>query len=222
METKKSKKADVQKFTGLFFNMGLSMSLGVVLFAFEFKTYDDQLIKVLSAVPNEMEILPEIPITVQPPPPPPIEQPVIKEVDNEVEIDAQLEVIFEVEYFEAPKFEDYTIPEPKGEDADTIFEVVETSPTPAGGMEQWNTYLRKNLKYPNQAKRMGIEGTVYVSFVVNTDGSIQDVAILRGIGAGCDGEAMRVVRMAPNWNPGKQRGRAVRVKMSLPIRFKLQ
>jgi periplasmic protein TonB len=222
METKKSKKADVQKFTGLFFNMGLSMSLGVVLFAFEFKTYDDQLIKVLSAVPNEMEILPEIPITVQPPPPPPIEQPVIKEVDNEVEIDAQLEVIFEVEYFEAPKFEDYTIPEPKGEDADTIFEVVETSPTPAGGMEQWNTYLRKNLKYPSQAKRMGVEGTVYVSFVVNTDGSIQDVAILRGIGAGCDEEAMRVVRMAPNWNPGKQRGRAVRVKMSLPIRFKLQ
>lgn len=222
MEPKNSKKAEVEKFTGLFFNIGLSISLGVVLFAFEFKTYDDQRIKVLSPVPDEMELLPEIPLTIQAPPPPPIEQPIIEEVDDEVEIEAKLEVIFEVETFEVPQFKDYTIPEPEGEEADTIFEVVETAPTPTGGLEQWNAYLRKNFKYPHQAKRMGVEGTVYVSFVVNTDGSIQDVGILRGIGAGCDEEAMRVVRMAPNWNPGKQRGRAVRVKMSLPIRFKLQ
>lgn len=222
METKKIKKADVEKFTGLFFNIGLSISLGVVLFAFEFKTYDDHLIKVLSAVPDEMEILPEIPITVQILPPPPIEQPIVKEVDDKVEIEAKLDVKFNVETFDVPRFDDFIIPAPKGEEADTIFEVVETSPTPAGGMEQWNVYLQKNLKYPNQAKRMGVEGTVYISFVVNTDGSIQDVGILRGIGGGCDEEAMRVVRMAPNWNPGKQRGRAVRVKMSLPIRFKLQ
>jgi len=222
METKKSTQADLRKFSGMFFNIGLAASFGVVLFAFEFKTYDDHQIKVLSAVPDEMEILPEIPITIQAPPPPPTEPPIIKEVDDEVIIDSKLEIVFDPEIFEVPAVENFTIPEPKEEKADTIFEVVENSPTPAGGMEQWNSYLRKNLKYPNQAKRMGVEGTVYVSFVVNTDGSIQDVNILRGIGAGCDEEAIRVVQMAPNWNPGKQRGRAVRVKMSLPIRFKLQ
>ena len=68
---------------------------------------------------------------------------------------------------------------------------------------------------------MGIEGTVYVVFVVNTDGSIQDVVILRGVGGGCDEEAVRVVKNAPAWEPGRQRGRPVRVKMRLPIRFKL-
>jgi protein TonB len=68
---------------------------------------------------------------------------------------------------------------------------------------------------------MGVEGTVYVVFVVNTVGSIQDVEILRGIGGGCDEEALRVVSGAPKWTPGKQRGRPVRVRMRLPIRFKL-
>jgi len=222
METKKSTKADLRRFSGMFFNFGLAISTGIVLFAFELKTYDDQLIKVLSVIPDEMEMLPEIPNTIQNPPPPPAEQPLIHEVEDEVIIEDKLEVIFDVETFAVPKYDEFFIPEPKEEDADIIFEVVESSPSPTGGMDQWNTYLRKHLKYPNQAQRMGVEGTVYVSFVVNTDGSIQDVGILRGIGAGCDEEAMRVIQMAPKWNPGKQRGKAVRVKMSLPIRFKLQ
>lgn len=221
METKKNKEADVEKFTGLFFNIGLSISLGVVLFAFEFKTYQDHLIKVISAVPSEMEILPEIPITVHTPPPPPKDQPILKEVDDEVIIETNLENIIDIEIADIPVIEDINIPIPKIEKSDEIFEIVETAPTPEGGMEQWNAYLRKNLKYPSQAKRMGIEGTVYISFVVNSDGSIQDVKLLRGIGAGCDEEALRVVQNAPKWNPGKQRGRAVRVQMSLPIRFKL-
>jgi len=102
-----------------------------------------------------------------------------------------------------------------------VFDVVEDMPVPSGGMEGWNNYLRENLKYPTQARKMGIEGTVYVVFVVNTDGSMQDLAILRGIGGGCDEEAMRVIRNAPNWKPGQQKGKNVKVKMRLPIRFKL-
>lgn len=108
-----------------------------------------------------------------------------------------------------------------GKDGNEIFDVVENQPNPSGGMEGWNQYLAGNLKYPGQARQMGIEGTVVLVFVVNTDGSISDVEILRGIGGGCDEEALRVVQNSPDWTPGKQSDRAVNVRMRLPIRFKL-
>jgi TonB family protein len=113
------------------------------------------------------------------------------------------------------------IPNYKIEQADEVFDVVEDSPEFPGGMEAWNDHLRNNLKYPNQARRMGIEGTVYAVFEIRTDGSVQNVELLRGIGGGCDEEAMRVIAASPKWNPGKQRGRLVNVRMRLPIRFKL-
>ncbi|HSJ69051.1 MAG TPA: M56 family metallopeptidase [Anditalea sp.] len=102
-----------------------------------------------------------------------------------------------------------------------VFDVVENPPAPAGGFEGWNKYLTENLTYPAQAKREGIEGTVYVLFVVEVDGSIQGVEILRGIGGGCDEEALRVIRNAPDWEPGTQKGQKVNVKMRVPIKFKL-
>jgi TonB family protein len=102
-----------------------------------------------------------------------------------------------------------------------IFDVVETQPNPPGGMSGWNKYLSDNLKYPTQARRMGTEGSVIVVFVINTDGSIQDVEVLRGIGGGCDEEAVKVVQNGPKWEPGKQRGRLVRTRMRLEIRFRL-
>lgn len=108
-----------------------------------------------------------------------------------------------------------------GGDGKEVFDVVETQPNPAGGMSGWNEYVRANLTYPAEAKEMGVEGTVIVVFVVNSDGSISNVDILRGVGAGCDEEAMRVVENAPNWEPGKQRGTVVNTRMRLPIRFKL-
>jgi protein TonB len=102
-----------------------------------------------------------------------------------------------------------------------IFDVVENAPNPPGGMEGWNKYLSENLSYPEQARKLGIEGTVYVVFVVEEDGSIQGVEILRGIGGGCDEEAMRVIKNSPDWEPGTQRDRKVNVRMRMPIRFKL-
>jgi TonB family protein len=102
-----------------------------------------------------------------------------------------------------------------------VFDVVENPPVPDGGFEGWNQYLKQNLTYPAQAKKEGIEGTVYVAFVVEVDGSIQGVELLRGIGGGCDEEAMRVIRNAPDWEPGTQRGQKVNVKMRVPIKFKL-
>lgn len=223
MEAKKTPEADLTKRTGMFMNFGLAISVGLVLFAFEYKSYDRGDLKDLGQVSDDFEELLDIPITEQPPPPPPpIEQPIIQEIPDEVEIEEKIEVNFDLDVKEETVIKEVIIADaPVVEKADEIFDVVENAPMPPGGMEGWNQYLSKNLKYPTQARRMGIEGTVYVVFVVNTDGSIQDVAILRGIGGGCDEEALRVVSNAPKWEPGKQRGRPVRVRMRLPIRFKL-
>ena len=130
---------------------------------------------------------------------------------------------FDVDVKEATVVKEVAIKEVviEEEKADVIFDVVETQPNPPGGMSGWNKYLSDNLKYPTQARRMGVEGTVIVVFVINTDGSIQDVEVLRGIGGGCDEEAVKIVKGAPKWEPGKQRGKAVRTRMRLPIRFKL-
>ncbi|OOG72816.1 M56 family metallopeptidase [Algoriphagus sp. A40] len=105
--------------------------------------------------------------------------------------------------------------------SDEVFDLVEQQPIPSGGMSGWNQYLSKNLNYPFQARRMGIEGTVIVVFEIHKDGSIHNVEILRGIGGGADQEAVRVVLNSPRWEPGRQRGRAVNTRMRLPIRFKL-
>jgi protein TonB len=223
MEAKKTPKADLSNKTGMFLNLGLSISVGLVLLAFEYKSFDDGALQALGSIDDEFEELLDIPITEQPPPlPPPVEQPIIEEIPDEVEIEEEIEVNFDVDVQEETVIKEVVIEDaPVEEKADEIFDVVETMPKPPGGMAGWNEYLSNNLKYPTQARRMGIEGTVFVVFVVNTDGSIQDVEILRGIGGGADEEAVRVVKNAPNWEPGKQRGRPVRVKMRLPIRFKL-
>ena len=110
---------------------------------------------------------------------------------------------------------------PEEEEVDEIFTIVEDQPTPSGGMSAFYQYVAKKLKYPAQARRMGIEGKVFVQFVVDKDGSLTEVKAVKGIGAGCDEEAVRVINGAPKWKPGKQRGRAVKVRMILPITFKL-
>ncbi|MFC3417660.1 energy transducer TonB [Algoriphagus hitonicola] len=221
MEAKKTPSADLTKKTGMFLNLGLAVAVGATLAAFEWKSFDDGSLKDLGMVNDNFEELLDIPITEQPPPPP-VEQPIIQEIPDEVEIEEKIDVNFDVDVKEETVIKEVEIAEaPVEEKADEIFDVVETQPTPPGGMSGWNEYLRKNLKYPTQARRMGIEGTVIVVFVINTDGSIQDVDVLRGIGGGCDEEAIKVVQNAPKWEPGKQRGRPVRTRMRLPIRFAL-
>lgn len=224
MEAKKTPKADLTKKSGMFLNLGLAVAVGATLVAFEWKSFDSGSLKDLGQVTDNFEELLDIPITEQPPPPPPppVEQPIIEEIPDEVEIEEKIEVNFDVDVKETTVIKEVVIAEaPVEEKVEEIFDVVETQPNPPGGMSGWNKYLSDNLKYPTQARRMGIEGTVIVVFVVNTDGSIQDVDVLRGIGGGCDDEAVRVVQNAPNWEPGKQRGRPVRTRMRLPIRFKL-
>ena len=226
MEAKKTPSADLTKKVGMFTNLGLAVAVGLTLAAFEYKSFDDSGLKDLGSVADNFEELLDVPITQQPPPPPPpppMEQPVIEEIPDEVEIEEKIDVNFDVDVKETTVIAEVAIKEVviEEEKADQIFDVVETQPNPPGGMSGWNKYLSNNLKYPTQARRMGVEGTVIVVFVINTDGSIQDVEVLRGIGGGCDEEAVKVVTKAPKWEPGKQRGKPVRTRMRLPIRFKL-
>lgn len=102
-----------------------------------------------------------------------------------------------------------------------VLEEVDVMPVPAGGMQGLMTFMGENLKYPEQAREKGVEGVVVVSFVVQKDGSISNAEIIRGIGAGCDEEAMRVVKAFPNWTPGEKDGKKVNTKMNLPVKYKL-
>lgn len=102
-----------------------------------------------------------------------------------------------------------------------IFVVVENQPQYPGGKDAQIKFLATNIKYPQEARKAGIQGMVYVTYVVEKDGSITDVRFLRGIGGGCDEEAVRVIKAMPSWIPGTQRGEAVRVQFNLPIRFTL-
>jgi protein TonB len=108
---------------------------------------------------------------------------------------------------------------PEEEKAEEIFTIVEQSPEPKMGMSAFLAYLYENVKYPEKALRLEVQGKVFVQFVVNADGTLTDFEVIRGIGAGCDEEALRVLKAAEPWNPGKQRGKPVRVRMILPIHF---
>jgi periplasmic protein TonB len=105
---------------------------------------------------------------------------------------------------------------------DTPFVVVEQQPEFPGGLPALAAYLQKNLRYPSAASSASVSGKVYLSFVVNADGSLVDVEVAKGIGFGCDDEALRVVKAMPRWKAGRQSGRAVRVKFSLPVVFQIE
>lgn len=107
-------------------------------------------------------------------------------------------------------------------DDDQVYIVVEAMPEFPGGEAAMIKFITKNIEYPRMAKKTGISGRVFLTFVVERDGSISDVQVLRGIGGGCDKEAIRVINMMPYWNPGKQHGKPVRVQYQMPITFTLQ
>ncbi|MFM9839546.1 MAG: TonB family protein [Cyclobacteriaceae bacterium] len=106
-------------------------------------------------------------------------------------------------------------------DSNEIFSNVEEVATPTGGMISFYDYVRNNLKYPEQARKLGVEGKVFIEFTVNKDGTISDAIVTKGIGAGCDKEALQVVKESPAWIPAKNEGKIVRQKMVIPIVFKL-
>ncbi|MAE85698.1 MAG: energy transducer TonB [Flammeovirgaceae bacterium] len=223
MEPKKNPKVDLTRKSGMLMNIGLCVSLLSVIVAFEWRTYDESGILDLGQVQDDFEDIMEIPPTEQPPPPPPkIQLPEIIEVPDEEEIEEEIEVELDVEVTEETVIEDIVFEEaPEEEEVEEVFTIVEDQPEFPGGMAAFYKFVGDNMDYPSQARRMGIEGRVYVQFVVDKDGSVTEVTAVKGIGAGCDEEAERVLRTAPKFKPGKQRGRAVKVRMVLPIIFKL-
>jgi periplasmic protein TonB len=223
MEIKKTEQADLTKKSWLYFNIGLFLTMVVIVSAFEWKTFDDAGLADLGMVNEDMEDLLDIPLTDIPPPPPPkVQQPEIIDIPDDEEIEDEIELDLDVEITEDKVIEKIVFEAaPEEEDTDQIFLVVEEQASFPGGMEAWANYLRKNMKYPAQARRMGIEGRVFLKFVVDEKGKVSNIEILRGIGGGCDEEAVRVLQNAPNWSPGKQRGRAVKSYMQLAIVFKL-
>jgi len=104
---------------------------------------------------------------------------------------------------------------------DTVYQIAEEMPEFPGGVEALMDFVGKNVKYPEEAKEKEISGRVFVSFVIEKDGSVSNVKVLRGIGGGCDEEAVRVIKAMPKWTPGKQKGKPVRVNYQIPINFKL-
>lgn len=170
-------------------------------------------------LPPEVKPDEEVPEETPPPAVEELKEAVAAEVTQEGDPNAE-EVIAAPEATAAPtKVEVAVEAAPKEEQ---IFTVVEQQPEFTGGMAALGQYLQKNLRYPAAAQRANIAGRVFVSFVVNTDGSIQDVQVLKGLGFGTDEEAQRVVKSMPKWRPGKQSGRPVRVKYNLPINFTLE
>lgn len=224
METKKSNRADLEKRRLMFTQIGLIVSLALAWMVFETKSYGKQEIRTFDgtteAIPDDL-----VPVTIQEKPQP-IEKPkvvnMITVVDNNEEIESEIDIDVNVEEDEPiePTIPIDIIEEEIVEEVPFI--IVENMPTFPGGEKKMLEYVAKNVKYPQLAKEVGTQGRVSVSFVVEKDGSITNVTILRGIGSGCDEEAIRVVKSMPKWNPGLQCGRAVRVSCNLPINFKLQ
>jgi len=104
-------------------------------------------------------------------------------------------------------------------DSGEVFVFVEDQPNYPGGDEARIKYLQKNIHYPKEAKEAGIQGTVYVTFIIEKDGRITNVKVLRGVGGGLDKESVRVIKSMPIWEPGRQRGKAIRCQFNMPIRF---
>jgi len=232
MEPKKNPEVDLERKKGLFLQIGLVIALLVVLGAFEYKTYEKVAYNLgaLSLDDLEEEIIPITKQEVKPPPPPPPPPEVIEIVEDEEEVEET--VIESTESDEEMIIEDIVV-EDDFEDIDVPFAVIEDVPIFPGCervaksqrrtcfQDQMNKHIRKNFRYPDIAQEMGIQGRVYVNFIISKDGSITNIR-MRGPDKNLENEAARIIGRLPKMTPGKQRGRAVRVPFSIPITFRLQ
>ena len=216
MEPKKNPEVNLKSKKGLFLQIGLVIALLVVLGAFEYKSYEKSAYNLgqLNLDDLEEEIIPITKQELKPPPPPPPPPEVIEIIDDDVVIENEIEI----EDTESDEDEAIEIEE---EDDEEIFMVVENMPEFPGGDLGLMKYIQKHVKYPAIAKEYNITGKVYVSFIVDRQGKVTNVKIVRGVDKNLDAEAMRVVKSLPRYTPGKQRGKAVRVMFTIPINFTL-
>ena len=234
MQLKKNPEADLNKNRNLYFVIGLTLVLGVTWGAVEYKSYErkidltngDMLVDDEEDVPIT-EQLKTTTSTASPPPPAPE---VIEIVEDEEEVEET--VIESTESDEEMVIEDIVV-EDDFDDIDVPFAVIEDVPIFPGCesvaksqrracfQEQMNKHIRKNFRYPDIAQEMGIQGRVYVNFIISKDGTITNIR-MRGPDKNLENEAARIIGRLPQMTPGRQRGRAVRVPFSIPITFRLQ
>jgi protein TonB len=226
IEIKKAKDKRFHASRLLVSSISLCLSLIFAIGMFEWKFVENGSEVNLNLNERDFEDLLDIPQTEQiQKPPVQAQAPMIIEVADE-EIIEEIEINLDIEMTEETRIEEVIFTNDEGEamaeeSVDEIFTIVEEQPLPKGGYKAFYDFVSDNLRYPAQARRMGMEGRVFVEFVVEKDGSLTDIKVVKGIGAGCNEEAIRVIAAAPKWNPGKQRGREVRVRMIMPIVFKL-
>lgn len=229
MKVKKSPKANLETKKMTWHLMGYVIVLSLMFVAFEWSERD----KKIDMSGQVQDIIAEeemIPITEQqttpPPPPPPQEVQKVEEVLKIVENDVQVEetqimsseddnTAVEIKEVAAPVVVEEVVEE-------EIFQVVEEMPEFPGGMGELMKFLGNNIKYPAVAQENGIQGRVIIQFVVEKDGSVANPVVAKGVDPALDKEALRVVKSMPKWKPGKQRGKAVRVKYTVPVTFRLQ
>lgn len=228
MELKKNPAKDIHQKSGMFFQIGLGISIAIMITAFEWRT---EIVKIQprkwNIVENPLVLIPATEFRKSDPPLPSPEKNEI--VASQSLTNLSTETTTSATSDPGPIIIDQTLlssTEIKIDvdsveicmDCITCFP--EKKPEPMGGYDSFYALVRKNLKYPKQAQRVEVQGKVFVEFVVNRDGTPTDIKIIKGIGAGCDEEAKRVIGLT-KWNPGKQRGKPVRVKMVMPITFVL-
>ena len=219
MSLRKQEKVDLRNKYPIYIEIGLIATLALLIVAFrvDWSPANDFEIVMAEQEQIKMEEIRQTTQIEQPPPPPkppvPVEVPNDEVLeDDELDLDASLDLDEPIASTPPPP------PAPEEEEAEPeIFVIVEQMPELIGGLAA----IQKQIKYPEIAKKAGVEGRVIVQFIVDEQGGVVDPHVVRGIGAGCDEEAVRAVQQA-KFEPGKQRGKAVKVKMSLPITFKLR
>lgn len=226
---KKSPKANLEKQVTTSILMGLLLGAAVMFFAFEWSSQTKKLDE--SVIVSDVIAEEEIEITRQdqptPPPPPPPAAPetpeIIQVVEEKVETKFKIDSEDSQDRVQVDTYVAPPPPKPKPEEVtEEIFVVVEEAPQFPGGESALMKYLNDNIRYPVIAQENGIQGRVTCQFVVERDGSISDVQVVRGQDPSLDKEAVRVIQGMPRWKPGKQRGAPVRVRYTLPVLFRLQ
>ena len=231
MEIKKSPKANLENKKLLFTEIGLIIALGVVYLAFDWSTAEKQ-VSVFEETAEVVEAEEMVPITQETPPPPPTAAPKIPVlsdqidiVDDEVQVDDNMFMNLEDDASMGVEIMDYveTVEEEVVEEEAIPFQFVEEKPSFMGGdANAFSKWVNERLVYPEIAKENGVSGRVTLQFTVNTDGTVSNIKVLRGVDPSLDKEAVRVVSMSPKWTPGKQRDRAVKVTYTLPVILQLR
>lgn len=229
MDIKKSKKASLEDKKTLFLLMGFVTVLSLIYIAFEWTKTEVTVYQVDNTAVQAEEEIEIIQTAQEAPPPPPPPAPEVVEVLNVVDNDVVVESVEINTEDNKDKGVDLTASTtgtgtgPVVEEEDNVvFQVVERMPSFPGGDAALFKFLNDNVKYPVIAQENGIQGRVICQFVVNRDGSIVDVEVVRSVDPSLDKEAIRVIKSMPNWIPGLQRNKPVRVKYTLPVNFRLQ